>query len=97
MRVGAEIMLEEINKHPMLLKGFDLKVVWQDGQCTKDVCAKLFMENLLHDIYTVFAPGVAVGDLDADQRAKLRDIVDKCPVHRTLERSSTVETVLLDG
>ncbi|MGR3271812.1 OsmC family protein [Thalassococcus profundi] len=37
------------------------------------------------------------GDLDADQRAKLRDIADKCPVHRTLERSSTVETVLLDG
>ncbi|MEM8536807.1 MAG: bifunctional alpha/beta hydrolase/OsmC family protein [Pseudomonadota bacterium] len=34
------------------------------------------------------------GDLDADQRARLLEIADKCPVHRTLERASTVRTVL---
>ncbi len=34
------------------------------------------------------------GDLDADQRARLLEIADKCPVHRTLERSSTIETRL---
>jgi putative redox protein len=34
------------------------------------------------------------GALDPDQRARLLEIADKCPVHRTLERSSTVETVL---
>lgn len=66
MRIGAEIMLEEINKHPMLLKGFELKVIWQDGQCSKNIGAKLFMENLYHDRYTVFAPGMAVGDLDSN-------------------------------
>jgi putative redox protein len=32
------------------------------------------------------------GDLSEDQRAKLLEIADKCPVHRTLERSSTVVT-----
>jgi putative redox protein len=34
------------------------------------------------------------GDLDAEQRDKLLEIADKCPVHRTLERSSTVKTTL---
>ncbi len=34
------------------------------------------------------------GDLDSDQRARLLEIADKCPVHRTLERTSHVETVL---
>lgn len=36
------------------------------------------------------------GDLDADQRARLLEIADKCPVHRTLEASSKVTTVLVD-
>lgn len=36
------------------------------------------------------------GDLDAEQRARLLEIADKCPVHRTLERSSTVITELAD-
>ena len=37
------------------------------------------------------------GDLDDDQRARLLEIADKCPVHRTLERSSHVETVLTEA
>ncbi|QFT59469.1 Alpha/beta hydrolase family protein [Sulfitobacter sp. THAF37] len=36
------------------------------------------------------------GDLSADQRQRLLEIADKCPVHRTLERSSRVVTELLD-
>lgn len=36
------------------------------------------------------------GGLDADQRARLVEIADKCPVHQTLTRSSKVETRLLD-
>ena len=36
------------------------------------------------------------GALDAAQRARLMEIADKCPVHRTLERSSEVVTELLD-
>ncbi|MDW4548471.1 bifunctional alpha/beta hydrolase/OsmC family protein [Defluviimonas sp. D31] len=35
------------------------------------------------------------GDLDEDQRAKLLEIADKCPVHRTLEHSSRIETRLV--
>lgn len=34
------------------------------------------------------------GDLSSEQRQKLLEIADKCPVHRTLERSSHVETEL---
>lgn len=34
------------------------------------------------------------GDLDAEQRARLMEIADKCPVHQTLERSSEITTVL---
>ncbi len=35
------------------------------------------------------------GELDADQRTKLLEIADKCPVHRTLEKSAKVETRLI--
>lgn len=38
-----------------------------------------------------------VGDLTEAQREKLLEIADKCPVHRTLERSSEVNTRLEDG
>ena len=36
------------------------------------------------------------GDLDADQRTRLLEIADKCPVHRTLESASHIETHLVD-
>lgn len=35
------------------------------------------------------------GALSSDQRARLGEVADRCPVHRTLERSSTVVTELL--
>jgi len=34
--------------------------------------------------------------LDAEQRARLLEIADRCPVHRTLERTSKVNTALVD-
>ena len=34
------------------------------------------------------------GDLDDKQRARLLEIADRCPVHRTLERSNHIETKL---
>lgn len=34
------------------------------------------------------------GDLDPDQRQRLLEIADKCPVHRTLEATSKIETRL---
>lgn len=36
------------------------------------------------------------GDLDEEQRARLLEIADRCPVHQTLERVSEVETHLVD-
>ena len=35
------------------------------------------------------------GPLDQDQRARLLEIADRCPVHQTLEKSSQVETRLV--
>ncbi len=35
------------------------------------------------------------GPLDDDQRARLLEIADRCPVHRTLERANEVETRLV--
>ncbi len=35
------------------------------------------------------------GDLDDDQRARLMEIADKCPVHRTLEKGAEIETELV--
>ena len=37
------------------------------------------------------------GPLDDEQRARLREIADKCPVHRTLEAGAKVETVLMEA
>jgi len=34
-----------------------------------------------------------IGDLDAPTRARLLEIADKCPVHRTLEATSLIVTV----
>jgi len=37
------------------------------------------------------------GALDEEQRARLLEIADKCPVHRTLEASANVVTELKDS
>jgi putative redox protein len=37
------------------------------------------------------------GDLDDEQRQRLAEIADKCPVHRTLHRENDVVTVLADA
>ena len=36
------------------------------------------------------------GSLDDEQRARLLEIADKCPVHRTLTEGARIETVLTD-
>ena len=36
---------------------------------------------------------VLEGDLDADQRRRLLEIADKCPVHRTLMSEIDIRTV----
>jgi putative redox protein len=45
-------------------------------------------EKIDRFIRTVFLDG----DLDAEQRARLLEIADKCPVHRTLEATSQIVT-----
>jgi putative redox protein len=38
-----------------------------------------------------------VGDLDVDQRARLLEIADKCPVHRTLTSEIVIRSRLLSA
>jgi putative redox protein len=45
------------------------------------------------DVRDVFSRVIDIdGDFDAAQQARLIEIANKCPVHRTLERGSLVET-----
>jgi len=37
------------------------------------------------------------GDLDDDQRQRLREIADKCPVHRTLHSEIVIDTIISDA
>jgi putative redox protein len=39
---------------------------------------------------------VLEGPLSPEQRARLKEIAEKCPVHRTLERGSEITTVLAE-
>jgi len=57
------------------------KVHAQDAQSRSDTKADHFKRLIRLE-----------GDLSAEQRAKLLEIADKCPVHRTLERTSVVIT-----
>ena len=37
------------------------------------------------------------GDLNPEQRARLLEIADRCPVHRTLQNPIDFETVLVEN
>ena len=60
------------------------KVHAQDAETGADVKIDGFRREILLE-----------GELTDDQRQKLLEIADKCPVHRTLERGAQVETVLM--
>jgi uncharacterized OsmC-like protein/fermentation-respiration switch protein FrsA (DUF1100 family) len=60
------------------------KVHAQDAEHGSDVKIDRFIREITLE-----------GALDADQRARLLGIADKCPVHQTLTRSSKVETRLM--
>lgn len=61
------------------------KVHAQDAETSKEVRIDKFRREIRLE-----------GDLTEDQRQRLLEIADKCPVHRTLETGAHVETVLLD-
>ena len=61
------------------------KVHAQDAETSKEVRIDNFRREIRLE-----------GDLDADQRQRLLEIADKCPVHRTLEKGARVETILVD-
>ena len=62
------------------------KVHAQDAETSSDVKIDTFRREITLE-----------GDLDHDQRQRLLEIADKCPVHRTLEQSARVETVLAEN
>ncbi|MDJ0638064.1 MAG: bifunctional alpha/beta hydrolase/OsmC family protein [Paracoccaceae bacterium] len=61
------------------------KVHAQDAETSKEVRIDHFRREIRLE-----------GELDHDQRQRLLEIADKCPVHRTLEAGAKVETILVD-
>lgn len=61
------------------------KVHAQDAETSKSVRIDKFRREIRLD-----------GELTGEQRQRLMEIADKCPVHRTLETGATVETILVD-
>lgn len=61
------------------------KVHAQDAETSKEVRIDTFRRQMRLE-----------GDLTDEQRKRLLEIADKCPVHRTLENAARVETILLD-
>ena len=61
------------------------KVHAQDAETSKEVRIDKFRREIR-----------LIGELDEEQRARLLEIADKCPVHRTLEAGAKVETVLVE-
>jgi putative redox protein len=60
-----------------------VKVAVRHSKRTSQTPADLFQREVQID-----------GPLDDAQRARMREIADKCPVHKTLEAGSAVETKL---
>ncbi|CAK0836431.1 unnamed protein product [Prorocentrum cordatum] len=72
MRIGGQIMLEEINNNPNLLPGYTLRVAWQDGLCARGRAVEIFLRNLYDREYPyIFAPGVALEDLNTDNESAI--------------------------
>ena len=61
------------------------KVHAQDAETSKEVRIDTFRREIRLE-----------GDMTVEQRQRLLEIADKCPVHRTLEHGARVETILLD-
>ncbi len=77
-------------------KGWPLEHVWVDVSHDK-VHAQDAELGTRAKIDTFRREICLTGDLSEEQRQRLLEIADRCPVHRTLESSSRVETVLRDA
>jgi len=76
-------------------KAWPLTHVWVDVSHDK-VHAQDAENNATEKVDTFRRTIHLVGDLDTEQRQRLREIADKCPVHRTLTKASKVLTELAE-
>lgn len=76
-------------------KGWPLEHVWVDVSHDK-VHARDAEAGQSAKVDTFRRVVHLIGPLEEDQRARLLEIADKCPVHQTLERTSRVITELAD-
>lgn len=71
----------------MTLRMYADRKGWPVGQISVDV------DHQRVDGDDIFTRSISIlGDLDDDQHARLIEIATRCPVHRTLERASTIVT-----
>ncbi|MCD9147640.1 bifunctional alpha/beta hydrolase/OsmC family protein [Pseudophaeobacter flagellatus] len=83
----------------MTIRMYARRKGWQFDSVSVDVCHdKVHAQDALPSGPAKIDQFIRViricGTLDAEQRAKLLEIADKCPVHRTLAHSSKVTTTL---
>ncbi|MEO0692021.1 MAG: bifunctional alpha/beta hydrolase/OsmC family protein, partial [Pseudomonadota bacterium] len=76
-------------------KGWPLNHIWVDVTHDK-VHAQDADNGGMKKVDTFRREIHLAGALDDDQRARLLEIADKCPVHRTLEQTSHIETLLAE-
>ena len=72
-----------------------LETVLKHDKIHADDCADC--ETTVGKIDRIHKTLTIEGPLDADQRAKLLEIADKCPVHRTLHSEVLIETDMKEG
>ena len=76
----------------MTLRMYSERKKWDVGDITVDVRHKKVKDASGNDV-DEFQRELSIGGSPSDeQRAKLLEIADKCPVHRTLHRVSAVKT-----
>ncbi|KPU82813.1 osmotically inducible protein C [Marinosulfonomonas sp. PRT-SC04] len=77
-------------------KGWPLEYVWVDVTHHKVHAQDAEAGKAAHKIDSFRREIQLGGDLDDAQRERLLEIADKCPVHKTLEHSSEILTVLAE-
>ncbi|MCF6315957.1 MAG: bifunctional alpha/beta hydrolase/OsmC family protein [Marinosulfonomonas sp.] len=77
-------------------KGWPLEYVWVDVTHDKVHAQDAEAGNSVRKIDSFRREIHLGGDLDDAQRKRLLEIADKCPVHKTLEHSSQILTVLVE-
>lgn len=66
MRVGMEILLEEVNANPNILPGYQFNFLWMNGGCTGIDASSFVLDALFDRTFQIFAPNRTLAELDVN-------------------------------